>query len=106
MATTFEEKIDRLSNLVEAKTSEVETKASCFSIPLAIGVATPFALAVVLWLIKPRFVTKKVQDKPVIDSKKLLQWTIIMTLIIWIALYLYTYCQESGTSAFCWLKGK
>ena len=104
MSVSFEEKLDKLSEEVEIASKELGESSSCFSIPLIAGIATPFILALALWGAKPKFVTKKSGDKTLIDTKKLLQWTIIMSLVIWIGLYLYTYCQDSGTSLFCWLK--
>ena len=104
MGSSFEDKIDILSTQVEKASENLGAESSCFTIPLVAGIATPFVLALVLWGAKPKFVTKKIGDKTALDVKKLLQWTIIMSLIIWIGLYLYTYCQESGTSLFCLFK--
>lgn len=106
MSVTFEEKLDALTLEVDKATAAEGGKSKCFSIPLIAGIATPFILAGVLWTAKPGFVTKKINDKPVVDFKKLLQWTIVMSIIIWLALYLYTYCQDSGTSLMCLLGTK
>ena len=72
----------------------------CMSMSLVAGIAAPFIIALVLYFLNPKFVQKK-GKKAVRDSKKVIQWTVVFTVVIWIALYLYTYCTSAGGSALC-----
>lgn len=66
--------------------------------PIIIGAATPLVLAGILAAVKPKFILKKDDDKDILDYKKLIQWTLIVSIIVWIGLYFYSYNQGSFRS--------
>ena len=101
--STLQSRVDDL----KAELDDVETTTKggnwmkCMSVTLMAGIATPFILALVLYFLKPGFVQKKKGSTTVRDSKKLIQWTVVFTVVIWISLYLYTYCTSAGGSVIC-----
>lgn len=80
----FDEKVEQL----QAEIAELDKKiyldsgnAKYFFIG---AVCTPFTMAGLLCLISPGFL--KTDDK--LDRKKVVKWTIIITIVIWLILYL------------------
>jgi hypothetical protein len=45
-----------------------------------------------LYFAKPKWVRSKEKGKYVISGQKLLMWTIVITIIAWVGLYLVNYC--------------
>ena len=95
-SSPFDEKIAKLTNEVEGgKIDTAGTSFSCGNAVLITGAAVPIVVGVVFCLIKPKFIMKKEGETTSINMKKLLQWTLIITLILWVALYIYSYYKTS-----------
>lgn len=84
---------EQLRSLVDQTGQNISTK-KCFPTLLAVGIVIPFVIWVLFYLIKPSFVQKKSEDGTYQrDTKKVFLWTFIVTLVLWVCLYLWTYCE-------------
>lgn len=101
MSISLDRKIENLEKKIKDYESEGESGldySKYLNVPLIIGAATPLLLAGILALAKPKFVMRKENDKDVLDYKKLIQWTLVVSIIVWIGLYFYSYSQGSFKS--------
>jgi len=87
----FQKAIADLQGQLDACQAKVSLQDNCVSALIVIGVVTPIVLFLLLYFIQPRFVTSKQGDQEVRDKMKLFLWTVGVTLVVWIALYLYAY---------------
>jgi len=62
-----------------------------FSYLYIIGVVIPLLTAAALYFLKPKMVTKKVKGKQVICMAALLKWTLLISAVGWLVLYLLKY---------------
>jgi len=100
--TTFAEKVSELQSKIEEETKKVAGNERCFPTMLVAGVVAPFLVLLILFFIQPSFVQRKDGDKYVRDGRKVFYWTIGTTLVIWLTMYLYTYCTNfSAFSMIC-----
>jgi hypothetical protein len=85
---------ESLSSKLNQTSSSIAGKEKCFPTLLAVGIVIPFVIWVLFYLIKPSFVQKKAENGTYQrDMKKVFLWTFIITLILWVCLYLWTYCD-------------
>ena len=104
MGSSFDEKIADLEKEVDKFSKETGVSTTCGNATLIVGGVTPFAIAILFYVVKPRFVLKKEGEKSVIDAKKVAQWTLLLSLIVWVGLYLYSYYGGSMGSLLCFAK--
>lgn len=78
--------IRKLQEEIDGYSSSQDSKK-----PLIIAIGTPIIIFLLLIIFKPSIVTKKSGNKYVRCGKKIFQWTLIFTVIIWILIYLYMY---------------
>lgn len=90
MSKTFEEKVDELSSEVKKLEQSLGGNAKCAPKVLIVGALTPLVAWLGLYFLQPRFVQKKEGEKYERDSGKVLWWSVIITLIVWLVMYLYT----------------
>ncbi len=84
---TFKQRLDKLTDALDASTRRVSVKDQCFPTVIAIGVVVPFATMLVLFLTKPKFVQKKEGNKSLRDSTKIFWYTLGLTMLIWGGMY-------------------
>lgn len=90
MSSSIEERINVLQEEINKAERSLDKKK--ISTPVIIAIAVPFVVAVLLLILAPSFVKRKEGGKYVRCGKKIFQWTIIFTVILWLGLYLYMYC--------------
>lgn len=99
---TFRDKVAQLQASLDASTKSVSSKEKCLPTLMIVGVAAPFLILVILFFLQPSFVQRKEGKKFVRDGKKTFFWTIALTLVLWVGLYLYSYCVGySAASMVC-----
>ena len=99
--SSVDSKIASLEKRLSEATLEDEKSfnySKYLSTPLIIGACTPLVLIGILAAIKPKFVLKKEDDKEILDYKKLIQWALIVSILVWIGLYCYSYSKGSVKS--------
>jgi|688.fasta_scaffold26078_2 heme/copper-type cytochrome/quinol oxidase subunit 2 len=85
---------ERLSSVLQDTKASVDGKEKCFPTLLAVGIVIPIVIWILFYFIKPSFVQKKTDSGTYQrDMKKVFLWTFIITLILWVCLYLWTYCD-------------
>jgi hypothetical protein len=90
---SFKEKVEQLEKATAENSKKVSSKDWCFPTLMVAGIAAPFLLLILLFFLQPSFVQRKEGDKYVRDGRKVFYWTIAMTLILWLGMYLYTFCS-------------
>lgn len=88
----LKEKISQLEEKLKSVNKDVKSKDSCFPTLMVVGVAIPFVLLLLLFFLQPSFVQKKEGNAYIRDGKKIFYWTLAISLISWVCLYLYSYC--------------
>lgn len=94
--TSSATKADLLSQQIEKINKASESalkKEKCFPTTTVAAIAAPFIAGLGLYFLQPSFVQKQEGGKYVRDSKKILLWTLGLSMIVWIALFLFTYCK-------------
>lgn len=99
---SFADKVSELQSRIEDETKKVAGAERCFPTMLVAGIVTPFLILLVLFFLQPSFVQRKEGEKYVRDGRRIFYWTIGVTLVFWLAMYLYTYCNGfSSISMLC-----
>jgi hypothetical protein len=95
---------ERVAEL-QRQTLEVRSKRDqehCVSMLMIAGIVTPFLVWILLYWLQPSFVQKKEGTKYVRDNGQVLKWTVIITVGLWMVMYLFTYCTGyDPKSGFC-----
>ena len=69
---------------------------------MAIAAAVaPVLIFLVLFFLSPSFVQRKEGNKYVRDLGKVFMWVVILTLVVWGGMYLFSYCAGYEGSAVC-----
>lgn len=101
--TSFEEQISKL----EKEVANISDGGSSFSASLTkgniliiCGALTPFIIAILLYSIRPKFVLQQVTpttpgSKPPINHKKVWQWALGISIVIWICMFVYSFYGSS-----------
>jgi hypothetical protein len=88
-STEFREKVKQLeSELAKAQTSCAASSSISGTIILA--VAAPIVAFLALYIIKPSFVEEEDNGKTERSLKKVLMWTVAITLVAWGCIYGYS----------------
>ncbi len=96
---SFIEKVDKLQSQLDASNAKVANKEKCVPIMLIIGVIVPLLIFLLLYFLQPSFVQKKEGTKYIRNNTKLFYWTLLITVVLWIAMYLFSYCKGYKKSA-------
>lgn len=91
---SYKERIQKLQSLTEEGERKIKTKEMVIPTSVMVGAAVPLILLLVLYFVKPAFVTKKEGDKQVRDGKKIFYWTVGLTIIVWVAIYAWMYYND------------
>lgn len=86
-------KLEELQSQIQSLETNLSKKEKCFPTTTVVAIAAPFVAGLGLYLLQPSFVQKQEGGKYVRDSKKTLLWTLGLSMVIWIALFLFTYCK-------------
>jgi hypothetical protein len=97
--SSFKERVEGLEKKLQEATQGVSKQDSCFPTLMVIGIAIPFVLLLLLFFLQPSFVQKKEGTKYVRDGKKVFYWSLGITLVMWVGLYLYSYCLGFNNAA-------
>ncbi len=81
--TLFEEKVNELQLEVEELDKRLVSCSKYANYIFIGGILTPFILAFGLYMTNPKFI--KTDEN--MDRKKIIKWTVMITFIIWLALY-------------------
>ena len=101
----FEEEISTLRQTAELMDERITRKKKCIPTLLIVGLAIPFIVWLVLYALQPSFVQKKQGSKYVRDNMKIFQWCILISVIFWCALFLFSFCRgASKTGEICMFK--
>lgn len=98
-------KIDQLTKMTKSTSENIKGKEKCFPTLLIVGIITPIIIWMLFYFIRPSFVQKKNTDGTYTrDNKKVLLWTFIISVVVWVCLYLWTYCKGYDKNAFTCFK--
>lgn len=97
------EEIDRMEGFSIDPSSTLTSVfgTNCFPLLVAVGAVTPLLVWLVLYFIQPRFIQTRKDVGYVQDNWKLLKWTAIITILIWIVFYLFTFCKDYKQQTVC-----
>jgi hypothetical protein len=103
MSSNFENKIKELQRQIDAVSGgpTTSTPGTCFPTLTVIAVAIPIAVFLGLYFINPKLVQVKDGIKQVRSNTKVFLWTVVFTLILWAALYTYSYIRGHNGSSIC-----
>jgi heme/copper-type cytochrome/quinol oxidase subunit 2 len=102
MSTTFDDKIEELKKQVDSLSSSKKGPSfSCGTTSLIVGGIVPFVVVGLFYIIKPKFLMKQETTPPTVNTKKLVQWALVITVMLWIALYIYSFYGDSLSSLMC-----
>ncbi len=104
MSLSFEEKVAQLQKELDNVTQELDSQDKCLPISVIAAVIAPFAIALILYFVNPKFTQKKSGNKYVRSGGKIFQYTIIFTVIIWAVLFGIVYGCGSASSLMCLVK--
>ena len=83
----IQKRIAQLETIVEQSGG---AKTKCFPTAVYVGGTIPFVVLIVLFFWQPAFIQKKEGDRLVKDGKKFFFWSIGITIILWVLLYIYS----------------
>lgn len=98
---TDKSRVDLLSEKVAALSSKVNSKEKCFPTRSVIAISAPILAWVVLYLLQPSFVQKQEGKKFVRDNKKTALYALGISVVVWVCLFLFTYCYGARESKMC-----
>jgi len=102
MSQKLQAKIAELGRMVKQQASKLNEKERCIPVMLIAGIIVPIVIWLVLYFIQPEFVKVQEGSKKVRSNTKVFYWTVIVTVIIWVGMYLWTWCQGyEHTSMLC-----
>lgn len=100
-SSEFAKKVSQLQEAIDGHTSQLATKEKCLPMVLMIAAAVPLVVFLVLYFLQPGFVKKKDGGKSVRSGTKVFLWTLFVTVVAWVALYLYTWCKGYSGTMLC-----
>lgn len=98
-SSEFSQKVSNLQRQISAASEKAAGKEKCIPTMLIAGIVAPILVWVLLYFLQPSFVQKKEGTKYVRDNTKVFYWTVLVTVVIWVAMYLFTYCQGYDSAA-------
>ena len=93
MSDKYEGYLKKLQEGIEKIGGKVTRKEKCLPTMLIAGIAAPVLIWLVLYFVQPRFVSEKEGNKHVRSNTKVFYWTVLFTVLIWISMYLWTWCR-------------
>jgi len=100
-SSKFKERVSELSEKLKNATQKLSDKEKCIPTMLIAAVIVPILVWILLYFLKPKFVQKQEGGKFVRDGTKVFYWTVLATVVVWICMYLFTYCQGYTGASVC-----
>ena len=98
--SSFEEQIKSLRQDADLASERINRKKKCLPTLLIVGMTIPFIIWLVLYALQPSFVQKKQGSKYIRDNMKIFRWVILISVIFWIALFLFNVsCRGASKTA-------
>ena len=97
---SYREKVQQLQGELRKAEGILGSEKCIPTMAIAAAVA-PVLIFLVLFFLSPSFVQRKEGSKYVRCLKKVFMWTVILTLVIWGGMYLFTYCQGWEATSVC-----
>jgi hypothetical protein len=96
----FGEKVEQLQQeLKKAQTTLRSEK--CISVTMIAAGVVPVLVFLVLFFLSPKFVQVRNGNEYTRSLKKVFTWTALMSILLWIGIYLFTYCNGYEADAIC-----
>jgi hypothetical protein len=92
-------RLDEINQILKAQGADILSKDSCTPTLLVSGIFAPFAIWLGLYFAAPSIVLVPEGSKDVVCGKQVLKWTAILTLVVWVALYAYSYFSGYGADS-------
>jgi len=99
-SSQYREKIAHLRNELN-KAEGLLGSEKCIPTMTIAAVVVPVLIFLVLFFLSPRFVQRKEGSKYIRCLKKVFLWTVILSIILWVTMYLYTYYKNYNGSLIC-----
>lgn len=105
MSDKLVEREDDLKKLMVETQSDIdsyekltnEKQSSKISKTLIAAILSPIIIFILLYVIQPSFVESKDDSGTVErDNRKILLWTIGVSIVVWVSLYLFKFCKKSN----------
>lgn len=98
---SFEDRIVELEKQLESGGKKMKAADSCYPTLMIAGVIAPFLIMIILFFLQPSFVQRKEGEKYVRDGRRVFYWAVALTLLVWMGMYLYSYCTGYDASLIC-----
>ena len=85
--------IKELGSRVDAHKNKIMKKEKCLPMMLIAGIIAPVIIWLALYFIQPNFVQTKEGDAHTRSNKKVFYWSALITVLIWVGMYLWSWCQ-------------
>lgn len=92
----FSRKIDELETQINALTHNAKQRQSYVSMKMILGVATPIITFLVLFFWSPRIVEIKEGDEYTRSTRRVVYWTVGVTLVVYALIFMYTRMYGRG----------
>lgn len=97
----YDQAVRDLDAQVEKARGTIKNKEKCIPYLMIISCIIPFVVFLVLYMLSPGFVQVEDNGKYVRSLKKVFYWTLIFSVILWIGLYLYSWCKNAKNPKVC-----
>lgn len=91
---SFKKKVEDIQAQLDKIGQKASSKEKCIPTMMIAGVIAPLLIFIVLFFLKPSFVQKKNGKRYERDNTKVFYWTVIVTAVVWLGMYMYTYCSN------------
>ncbi len=95
----FSQKIIDLQKQINAQSKNATKKEKCIPTMLIAGIIAPILIWVLLYFLRPSFVQKRDGNKYIRCGTKVFYWTVLITVAIWVTMYLVTFCSGYKSTA-------
>ena len=101
MSENFAERIAGLEALLNETEKQVSSEERCMPTMVIAGAVVPLVILLLLFFIKPSFVTRKEGKRKIRDGKKIAAYTAVATLVIWAAMYFFSKSRGGSDALTC-----
>lgn len=99
----YNQAVQDLGAQVEKTRGSIKNKERCAPYLLIISGVLPVFVFLILFFLSPGFVqTEDDEGQYVRSTKKVFYWTLIFSVLLWIGLYLYSWCKGGKNPMLCY----
>lgn len=98
--TSYRDKIARLRGEL-GKAEELLGSEKCIPTISIAAAAAPVLIFLMLFFLSPSFVQRKEGTKYTRCLKRVFMWTVILSILVWTGMYLFSYCAGYSGTAVC-----